>query len=368
MQTQADPTLRDCGPEGCEIDWLTSKRHEVELDTRAFLDYAMAQGWGDGLPLIPPREALVRGHIAASGHYPDEIVALLPPLKAECTIEKLAINAVMAGAPAESMPLLIAALEAMAESKFELASLNATTGSVVPALVVNGPIRNQLDIPYQNGCLGGVAGPAPAIGRALRLVMRNVAGQVVGLTSQTTFGTPGRFCGIVFGEWEERSPWAPLAERIAGIKGNAVTAYGAMGTTNICDMIANTGEQFCEYLGKSLGAFGANGFLPSSPYSEALLAINPVWAEIIARDIPNFDDVQHLIWEHTGHHIDEFPKGYQDPIVACGRVHANGRFYLTREPKDVFVMVAGGMGSLHAAFLPSWGTCLTTTKPISIPA
>ncbi len=365
MNSNADPTLRDCGPEGCEIDWLTSKRHEVDLDAKPFLDYAMAQGWGDGLPLIPPREALVRGHLAASGRYPDEVVAYLPPLKAECTVEKVAINAVMAGAPAESMPLLIAAIEAMAESKFELGSLNATTGSVVPALVVNGPIRNRLDIPYQNGCLGGVAGAAPTIGRALRLVMRNVAGQVVGLTSQTTFGTPGRVCGIVFAEWEERSPWAPLAERIAGVQGDAVTAYGAMGTTNICDMIANTGEQFCQILGKSLGAFGANGFLPSSPYSEALLAVNPVWAEIIARDMPNLDDVLQLIWENTGHHIDEFPKGYQDPIVACGRVHANGRFYLTVEPKDIFVMVAGGMGSLHAAFLPSWGTCLTTTKPVA---
>ena len=362
--TATTDTLRDCGPEGCQIDWLTSRRHEVDLDTRAFMQYAMAQGWGDGLPLVPPREALVREHLAASGKYPDEIVACLPPLKAECTVEKLAINAVMAGAPPESMPLLIAAIEAMAESKFELASLNATTGSVVPAIVVNGPVRDRLGIPYQTGCLGGIAGPAPAIGRALRLVMRNIAGQVIGLTSQSTFGTPGRVCGIVFGEWEERSPWTPLAERFAGVAGDAVTAYGAMGTTNICDMIANTGRQFCEILGKSLGAFGANGFLPSSPYSEALLAINPVWAEIIARDIPGFDDVQRLIWENTGHHIDEFPAGYQDPIAASGRVNANGRFYLTREPKDVLIMVAGGLGSLHAAFLPSWGTCLTTTKPI----
>ena len=151
----------------------------------------MAQGWGDGLPLIAPSEGRVRAHLAASGHYPDELVAVLPPLQSECTVEKLAINAVMAGAPAESMPLLISAVQAMAEPKFELQSLNATTGSVVPAIIVNGPIRNRLEIPYGAGCLGGVAGPAPAIGRALRLLLRNVGGQVVGLTSQSTFRYTG---------------------------------------------------------------------------------------------------------------------------------------------------------------------------------
>ena len=324
----------------------------------------MAQGWGDGLPVIPPTEARVRDHLAASGCYPDEIVATLPPLRAECTVEKLAVNAVMAGAPAESMPLLIAALKAMADSKFELQSLNATTGSVVPAIIVNGPIRHRLDIPYGAGCLGGVAGFAPPIGRALRLVMRNIAGQVIGLTSQSTFGTPGRVAGIVFGEWEEKSPWAPLCERVAGIKGDAVMAYGAMGTNNICDMIANTGRQFCEILGKSLGAFGTNGFLASSAYSEGLLAINPVWAQLIAKDIPDLADVHQIIWEHASHHIDEFPEGYQDTLLACGRVRENNRLYLTREPKDIFLMVAGGMGGLHAAVLHSWGTCLSSFQRV----
>lgn len=327
----------------------------------------MAQGWGDGLPLIPPTEARVRAHLAASGRYPDEVIAVLPPLRSECTVEKLAINAVMAGAPAESMPLLIAALQAMADPKFELQSLNATTGSVVPALIVNGPIRHRLNIPFGSGCLGGVAGPAPAIGRAMRLLMRNVGGQVVGLTSQSTFGTPGRVAGILFGEWEEKSPWAPLAERVAGIQGDAVMAYGAMGTNNICDMVANTGRQFCEILGKSLGAFGTNGFLPSSPYSEGLLVINPVWAEIIARDVPDLDDVHQIIWDHASQHIDAFPRGYQDALVASGRVRENGRLHLTHTPKDIFLMVGGGMGGLHAAVLHSWGTCLSAFRPVATP-
>jgi len=325
----------------------------------------MELGWGDGLPLVPPTEARVRMHISKSGRFPDEVVAVLLPLRAECTVEKIAINAVMAGAPAESMPLLIAAVEAMAESKFELASLNATTGSVVPALIVNGPIRHELEIPFGAGCLGGVAGPVPAIGRAIRLLMRNVAGQVIDVTSQSTFGTPGRVAGIVFGEWEEKSPWAPLAERL-GVPGNAVTAYGAMGTANICDMIGNTADQFLQMIGKSLAYPGANGFLPSSQWSETLVAINPVWAAVIGKAFPNIQDVQEKIYQYASIPIDFLDPVYKEPIERIGRLK-KGRVHLIQKPEEVFVMVAGGMGGLHCAMLHSWGTCLTTTKPVRMP-
>ena len=327
----------------------------------------MEQGWGDGLPLIPPTEGRVRMHLKMSGRFPDEVVATLLPLRTECTVEKIAINAVMAGAPAESMPLLIAAVEAMAEPKFELQSLNATTGSVVPALIVNGPIRHQLKIPFATGCLGGVAGPAPAIGRALRLLIRNVAGQVIDVTSQSTYGTPGRVAGIVFGEWEEKSPWAPLGERL-GVKGNAVTAYGAMGTANICDMIGNTADHFLQMIGKSLAYPGANGFLPSSQWSETLVAINPVWAEVIGKAFPNIEDVQQKIFDYAAIPIDFLDPVYREPIDRCGRLRADGRVHLVQKPEEVFVMVAGGMGGLHCAMLHSWGTCLTTTKPVRMPA
>lgn len=322
----------------------------------------MEKGWGDGLPLIPPTEDRVVEFIAAGERYPDEIVAVLPPLRDECTVEKIAVNAVMAGAPPKSMKMLIAAIEAMAESKFELASLNATTGSVVPAVIVNGPIRHALGIPFGAGCLGGVAGNAPAIGRALRLIMRNVAGQQINLTSQSTFGTPGRVGGIVFAEWEEKSPWAPLAERM-GVKGDAVTVYGAMGTMNICDMIGSTADHFLQMIGKSLAYPGANGFLPSSAWSEVLVAINPVWAAVIGKAYPNIEDVQQKLYDYASIPIDFLDPDYEGPIAKLGRVR-NGRVHLIQKPEEVFVMVAGGEGGLHAAALHSWGTCLTVTKPV----
>ena len=101
-RTAAVPRLlvsRDCGPAGCEIDWLTSRRVDAQDDIEAFTDFSMAQGWGDGLPLVPPTDARVRAFLSANDRYPDEVIARMPD-SSECTVEKIVINAVMAGAPA----------------------------------------------------------------------------------------------------------------------------------------------------------------------------------------------------------------------------------------------------------------------------
>jgi len=355
--------LRDCGPEGCDLDWLSSERHEAEIDdVTAFTEFSLLRGWGDGLPLVPPTEARVRAFLAKNNRYPDEVICTLPPSNAECTVEKIAINAVMAGAAPEALPLIIAALEAMADPDFELFGQNATTAPVLPLTLVNGAVRERLHIPYQHGCLGGVATTAVAIGRAIRLVIRNVAGQVINVTSQSTFGSPGRVAGILFGEWEERSPWAPLAER-RGVPGDAVTVFGTMGTMNILDTTSQRGPEFLEMIGKSLGYPGANGFSPSMPYAEIMVAINPVWAEIIHRDVPELADVQELLWRHSSLDADYLTPKHREQLNNQGRV-IDGRVYVATEPKDVFVVCCGGTGGLHATGFHTFGTCLTQTRAI----
>ena len=184
-ENQETPDLRDCGPEGCDIDWLSSTEYETEIDDiSAFTQFALDKGWGDGLPLIPPTEARVRDFLAKNNRYADELVCILPPQDGECTIEKIVINAIMAGAQPESLPVIVAALEGMAKDDFELFGQNTTTAPVYPVSIVNGPIRNKLNIPYKHGCLGGAATQAAAIGRAIRLIMRNIAGQVAERFSQ----------------------------------------------------------------------------------------------------------------------------------------------------------------------------------------
>ncbi len=356
---------RDCGPAGCEIDWLASRRHEADDDIEAFTSFSLERGWGDGLPLVPPTESRVRAFLAENDRYPDEIIAVLPPSRAECTVEKIVINAVMAGAPAESLELLIAMVAAIAEPDFELYGINTTTAPVLPAFVVNGQVRDRLDIPYRHGCFGGVATRAVAIGRTMRLIMRNVAGQVPGVTSQTTFGSPGRVAGILVGEWEERSPWAPLAERRTGVKGNAVTCFGTMGTMNVLDTTSQRSEQFLEMIGKSIPYPGTNCFSPAMPYGEVMVAINPIWAEIIGHDMPAIEDVQEALWRYASVPADLLQSLHREQLEAQGRIREDGRIYMTPEPKDILLFVCGGTGGLHATVLHTFGSCLAQTQPLA---
>jgi hypothetical protein len=354
---------RSCGPEGCEIDWLTSRRHSLEDDDIVgFTAFAGERGWGDGLPLIPPTEARVRGFLAECGRFPDELIAVLPPTAGEATVEKIAVNAVMAGAPAAAMPLLVAVVEALADDRFNLGAVNATTGSSVPAMIVNGDIRNELDIPYSAGCLGGFDGSSAAIARAVRLITRNISGQAINKTSKSVFGNPSRLGGLLFGEWEELSPWEPLASR-RGVQGNAVTVVSAMGTMNIVDPLSDP-EILLQQIGKSAGYPGANGFANAITYSEAVVAINPIWAGFLAEKYPDVRDVERRIWELTGRPLDSWPTQYHRWFREGERVAEDGLVHLTPSPEQIMVVVAGGQGGLHAAVLHGWGESVAATRPI----
>jgi len=323
-------------------------------------------GLGRRAPLVPPTEGLAREYLAASGRYPDELIAKLPPLDGEATVEKIAVNAAMAGAPTESMPLLIAAVEAVAEDDFNLAAVNATTGSSAPVFVVNGEIRGRLSIPSGSGALGGVAGGHVSIGRAFRLIIRNIAGQVTGVTSKSVYGNPARIAGLMFGEFEEASPWRPLGER-RGCPGNAVTAFAGMGTMNIVDP-GNDPDLLLEQIGKSIAYPGANGYAHAITYSEVLVAINPVWAEMIARAYPTAEDVAERIWERSKRPMDAWAERYHTWFIEGGRVDpSTGLVPLVPTPQQVLVVCGGGLGGLHAAAIHGWGETRSITRPVAMP-
>jgi hypothetical protein len=351
----------DCGPEGCQVDWLASDRIEVDDDPIAFAKLATDAGWGDGLPLVPPTEARVRDHVAASGRFPEVCLAELPPRNGRATVEKIAINAVMAGAPPEAMPLLCASVEAMSDPVFNLFALNTTTSCVVPGLFVNGPARHDLGIPYEAGCFGGEAGPGPAIGRATRLVMRNVAGQIVGVSSKSVFGQPGRVAGIAVGEWEERSPWTPLAER-RGVAGNAVTVHGCTGTVDVADIVADNGADLLEVIGKSLAFPGTNAFIGGHHGAEILVCLAPPWAELIATAHRDLEDVQERLWIHAALPVAWWPEPHRRKAEESSRIDGDGLVHLVESPDHLLVMVCGGLGNLHALALHSFGPTRAVTR------
>jgi len=359
----ASARREDCGPEGCTIEWLVSERIEVDDDPVAFTKLATDAGWGDGLPLIPPTEERVRAWVAASGRFPEEVIAELPPRNGRATVEKIATNAVMAGAPAGAMPLLVAAVDAMSDPQFNLFALNTTTSCVVPGLFVNGPARHALEIPMGPGCYGGDAGAGASIGRATRLIMRNVGGQRVGLNSKSVFGQPGRITGICVAEWEEQSPWPSLAQR-RGVDPamNAVTVHGCTGTFDVADIVADNGRDLLEVIGKSLAVMGTNAFIGSHHGAEIMVAIAPPWAELIARTYPSIDDVQARLHEHAKLPIAWWPQAHRRRAEDNGRVDDAGYVHLVESPEHMLVIVNGGLGNLHALALHSFGPTRAVTR------
>ncbi|HWM76210.1 MAG TPA: hypothetical protein VNS56_01430 [Methylomirabilota bacterium] len=151
------------------------------------------RGVTDGLPVVPPTRERVAAMVSGCGRDASELVALVPPNFGRATVEKIAVNAVMAGCRPEYLPVVVAGVEAMCEDAFDLHGVSATTNFHSPLFIVNGPARKALDI----NCAAGVFGPGwranATIGRALRLIVANVGGASARTMSMSTMAHPGRY-------------------------------------------------------------------------------------------------------------------------------------------------------------------------------
>lgn len=207
---------------------------EAEDEMEAMFD----RGWSDGLPLVAPTEARVLAMLEATTRSADETVAVVPPDLVDCTVEKIAINAVMAGCKPEYLPVVIAALEAACTDEFNMHGLLATTMPAGPVIIVNGPIRRRIGMNSGNNVFGQGNRANSTIGRALQLVIRNVGGGRPGEVDRAAHGNPGKlsFC---FAEDEEGSPWEPLSVTLGKDAGvDTVTLFPGEGPRCIVDQIS----------------------------------------------------------------------------------------------------------------------------------
>ena len=230
---------------------MSSRR--VELGTSEDpIEAAFARGWTDGLPVVPPTEERVARMLEGTRLAADHVLCTLPPDLAECTVEKVAINAVMAGCRPEYLPVVLAAVEAAAGSSFNIHGISATTYFTGPVLVVNGPVRRTIGMNSGINVLGQGNRANLTIGRAVNLVVRNVGGARPGGVDQATFGNPGKlsFC---FPEDEEGSPWESLAvERGFSPDESTVTLFAGHGPIEIIDQKARSPEALARSLALQL--------------------------------------------------------------------------------------------------------------------
>lgn len=190
---------------------LTSKVYDC-ADIDDFTEMAYQKGWTDGLPVLPPTEKKVTAMLDYIRRDPKEVLGVIPPGEGVATVEKIAINAVMAGCLPEYLPVVLTAVEAMLDPTFELMRVQCTTGGPCPLVIVSGPVVKQLGLNFGEGAFAGTGNRAnSAIGRAVRLVLWNIGLGRPGQMSHATMGHPGRYCYLVAERPpEEDNPWEPI--------------------------------------------------------------------------------------------------------------------------------------------------------------
>ena len=218
------------------------------------------RGWTDGLPVIAPTLSRVDDMLERSPLSRSEAIAELDPLRGLATVEKVAANAVMAGCQPEHFPVVVAAVQAVADPAFNLRGVQTTDENVTPAIVVSGPDVDALDINDSFGALGPGWRGGAAIGRAVRLVMQNIGGGWPAAVSLAGLGQPGRY-SLCFAENDKRSPWETLREQ-HGYESTqtVVTVFRAETVVNVTGGLA----ELASVIGSSASAFSmAYGGHPS---------------------------------------------------------------------------------------------------------
>jgi hypothetical protein len=332
---------------------IDSNRYEVG-DTIEAIEFCYAKGWTDGLPVVPPAEGSIRAMLDAAGLEPRQEITFIEQRHVSVTAEKVAINAVMAGCKPQYMPVIVAALEAIGDPRWGYHGPATSTGGSAVFLLVNGPIARELGMNCGDNLFGPGFRANATIGRAVRLVMRNVIGTLPGLLDRSTLGHGGKY-SFCIAENEGESPWPPVhVERGFRREQNAVTALAALAPHQFYNQLSNTPEGIlttaCAHMCISAGVGGQPQYV---------LVIAGEHMRVMAKEGWSKDDIKRFCFENT-----RISHGELKRInVMPGRITPGDKTRmrpLVRSPKDLIVVAAGSSAGAFSAFIPGWGSKRTT--------
>jgi hypothetical protein len=318
------------------------------------------RGWSDGLPLVPPSERRVLAMLEGTSRRPDEIVAVVPPDLVPCTVEKVAINAVMAGCKPEYLPVVLAAVEAACTEEFNIHGLLATTMPAGPVLIVNGPIRRAIGMNSGGNVFGQGNRANATIGRALQLVVRNVGGGRPGEVDRATHGNPGKvsFC---FAEDEEGSPWTPLSVDLGAPAGaSTLTIFPGEGPRCIVDQISREPDSLARSYAACLRTLHHPKLLLAF---DCILAVGPEHARVFAEagwDKKRLVERLHELLRIPG---SEFVRG-ADGIAEGLPEHLKDATLPKFKPDGLLVVHCGGTAGLFSAMIGGWVGGAVGSQPV----
>jgi hypothetical protein len=338
--------------------------------------------WGDGLPIVPATVERVNWILTGTDLAPDAVVGTgkILPRGGIASVQGVAIALAMAGGRPEQLPVLIAILEAMTKTEFGLDSFNATTANPFPAVVVNGPVAQQIRLSSGYGLLG----PDPqrpaggVIGRALRLVFHNLGGALPGMGSMAIFGEM-RHTSAIFAEDEAGLPkgWKTISEERGYQRGaNVVTVTPVSSATNInltsvdAKEAQAAAQQYLYRIAGTMRAPGGQLFRPNykNPnMATGVVMLGRTWAQELSSQGFSKDKLKAALWEQSKIPWEELVKmGNSQRAKKTVGIKEKESAPLSTKPEQLMVVIAGGDQSGHAFWMAPGGTSGYTTVDAGI--
>ena len=328
---------------------LRSRR--LNFDHADELEVGFDQGWSDGLPVVPPTPERVMRMLEGTHREPAEVIGRVPPDYAVCTIEKVAINAVLAGCLPEYLPVVITAVEAVLEDQFCMHGLLATTYFSGPLLIVNGPLSRSIGMNSGGNALGQGNRANATIGRALQLLIRNVGGGKPGGVDRAALGNPGKYT-FCFAEDEVNSCWDSLStERGFSKETSTVTVFAADGMQGLVDQKSRTPESLCRSFASGLRVIGHPKMVMGS---DAFLVVSPEHERVFREGGWSKQELKSRLLELLmipGEELIQGAGGISEGIP----VGLSDRILCKFRPDGLNIVRAGGSAGLFSAIIAGWG-------------
>lgn len=367
---------------------LASKVYTVK-DAWEFYELACRSGWTDGAPVLPPTEERVTAMLDYLKRDPQETLGIMPPKEGRVTIEKVAINAAMAGCLPEYLPVVIAAVECVLEQRdqqhFNLKGVLDTTNPVTPLIVVSGPAVDALGFHYYENAFGGGNGSRAntTVGRALKLAIWNGSGARPGITDMTSLGHPGKFsfC-IAENPNPAENPWTKLnVEWGCPPEQSIVMVFGCEAPRNILTYeggsVTRDNLGVLRLMADSMATPGSNnGHL----LGQILVAFGPKTARSLSEDGWTKEAVRRFLWEEARNKLEYLiRRGFHDPEVGNGswRTHIpwfdqtnpENKAPIVEREENILITVTGGNRLKWNAICHGWGYFggYAVAKPIRLP-
>ncbi len=322
-------------------------------------------GWTDGLPIVPPTEALVRRFVEAMGLQPADLLGVEPVRRRHISAEKVAIAAVMAGCLPSYMPVVAAVVRAMCAPEFGLHGCTASTGGSAPLIIVNGPVRQQIGMNAKHNVLANASRANACIGRTVRLILLNILGGIPGQLDRSTLGHPGKFTFCI-AEDEEDSAWLPLAqERGIPAGTSAVTVFAVESPHQIMNEWTHDPK---ELLDTYAAAVQGNLLIYSIYAGNYAMVVSPQNREVFNAAGWTKQDIREYMYERCR----VTRRQWRDvgKAAVAGRKDEDAVYRALRSPDDLLVVAAGGPAGGFGAVVPPWygKKSLAVTVPVTLPA